>query len=132
MRTALVVPIAALTLGACMVGPNATEFARAMGPRGVAATLTVKGARVQGELLDARDTAVVVMRDCRVLFVPLEDIVGGTVELHGMVISGGRYVSKRAAERLRRLARFPAGLSPEGWATLLASCGQTTPDRVSP
>lgn len=132
MRQPLGVAIAVLTLGACMVGPSIDSFPSATGPQGIAVDLHLKKVRVNGELLAAEDTAVVLLRDQRVVLVPLKDIVGGTFQSQGLMIQGGRYLSAGAAERLRLLARFPAGLPPEGWAALLQAYGQTAPDPAVP
>ncbi|MGH7613895.1 MAG: hypothetical protein ACREMW_07645 [Gemmatimonadales bacterium] len=142
MRRALVVPVVLLSLNACHVGPSAENFAPAIGPNGIWADLRLKGVRVEGELLEARDSGLLVLRKQRVragqrpprvvTFVPLEAIRRGRFERYGTLIVNGAPVAKGALQRLRLVSRFPNGLTPELRAALLTVHGQTEPDVARP
>lgn len=127
----LLISVVILSLGGCFVGPSVGGFPPAQGPEGIAADLHLKDARVRGELLEVQDTAIVVLREQRVVFVPLEAIDYGTFRQRGTLIVDGRFFDEAAAAKLRLVSRFPAGLSPERRAALLAAYGQSEPDRVS-
>jgi hypothetical protein len=128
MRIVLVI----LSVSACTVGPSAKHFAPATAPDGIEVDLRVPGfARVQGELLEVQDSGLVILRNDRVTFVPLGDIQYGNFRQRGTLVTGGRFVDATAATELRLVSRFPAGLTPERRAALLAAYGQTAPDRVT-
>lgn len=137
MRRALVVPLLiAVTWGACYTGPSVKSFAPAQSPRGIAADLRVDRGktRIQGELLEVQDSALLVLRDGprpRVTIVPLRAIRAGFFPNVGTLSGAGRMAPKDR-ERLRLLSRFPAGLTPELRARLLAAYGQSEPDGVTP
>ena len=142
MRRALVVPVVLLALNACHVGPSAENFAPAIGPDGIWADLRLKGVRVEGELLEVKDSGLLVLwkkrvtagqRQPRVVtFVPLAAIRRGSFDRYGTLIVDGAPVAKGALQRLRLVSRFPKGLNPEIRAALLTVHGQTEPDAARP
>ena len=114
----------------CAVGPTTRTFGPATGPQGIAANLRVRWGpkgRIQGELLEVQDTALVLLSANRVVLVPLRVIIAGQFSRRGTLIEEGR-ASRRSLDRLRTVSRFPAGLTPEIRTRLLAAYGQTAPD----
>ena len=132
MRPGFVVPLL-MTVGSCFTGPSVKSFAPAQSPRGIAADLRLeRRTRIQGELLEVQDTALLVLRDnARVMIVPLRVIGAGAFRKRGILIASG-HMAPKARERLRLVSRFPAGLTPELRARLFAAYGQTEPDGVTP
>lgn len=123
-----------MAVGACYVGPTVKSFAPAQAPRGIAVNLRLERGktRIQGELLEVQDTALLVLRDdARVTIVPLRAIRAGFFPQRDILIGAGR-MDPKDRERLRLVSRFPAGLTPELRARLLAAYGQTEPDGVMP
>jgi len=132
MRRSWIVPALILGCVGCFIGPTTRSFGPAAGPQGIAADLRVRwwqrgGGRIQGELLEVQDTALVLLSDNRVVFVPIRGIFVGKFSRRGTLIEEGR-ASRRSLARLRIVSRFPAGLTPELRARLLATYGQTAPD----
>ena len=130
MRHPLMVTAALLTLGACMMGPRAGNFAPATGPQGIEADLRLRQgdveSRVKGELLEMQDTALVLLSAGRVVHVPIGAIEWGRFPRRLLIAQGG--MGKRTGPWLKGVSRFPAGMSPEIRARLLAAYGQTQPD----
>jgi hypothetical protein len=130
MRRAWIVSVTVLGFMGCAVGPTTRDFGPAAGPQGIAADLRVKWGpkgRLQGELLEVQDTALVLLSANRVTLVPIRGIQAGRFSRRGTLIEAGR-VSQRSLARLRTVSRFPAGLTPEVRTRLLAAYGQTAPD----
>ena len=130
MRHSSALLVALVGVMGCAVGPTTRNFGPATGPRGIAADLRVRWGptgRLQGELLEVQDTALVLLSANRVLLVPIRVIGVGRFARRGTLIEEGR-TSRSNLERLRIVSRFPAGLSPEIRASLLAAYGQTAPD----
>lgn len=114
----------------CAVGPSTRNFGPATGPRGIAADLRVRwGAtgRLQGELLEVQDTALVLLIANRVVLVPIRVIQFGRFSRRGVLIENGK-VHVRSLDRLSLVSRFPDGMKPDIMARLLAAYGQTQPD----
>lgn len=123
-----------MAVGACYTGPSVKSFTPAQAPRGIAAYLRLERGktRIQGELLEVQDTALLVLRDdARVTIVPLRAIRAGYFPKRGILIGAGR-MHPKDRERLRLVCRFPAGLTPELRARLLAAYGQAEPDGLTP
>ncbi len=141
MRPMLVVPVV-LALTACHSGPSVKDFAPAIGPNGIRADLRLRGVRVEGELLEVKDSGLLVLRKKRapagqpptqvVTLVALAAIRSGRFERYGTLIVNGAPAVKGALEKLRLVSRFPAGITPELRAALLAAHGQTEPDAARP
>jgi hypothetical protein len=121
-------------IAACYTGPSAESFAPARGPRGVAADLRIErragGGRIKGELLVVHDTSLLVLRDQRVVLVPLRAISFGSFRQRGGMIERGRILPAHR-EALREVSRFPDGLSEAALARLLQAYGQRAPDALS-
>jgi hypothetical protein len=122
-------------IAACYTGPSAESFAPARGPRGVAADLRIErqagGGRLKGELLAVQDTSLLVLREERVVLVPLRAISIGSFRQVGSAIARGR-ITTRERDALRQVSRFPDGLSDAALARLLQAHNQSTPDTPSP
>ena len=130
MRYALLLVLAA-TLS-CQVGPSIRNFQPAASARGVQTYLRLGKHRtqVEGELLAVRDSTLLVLRDGeRVAVVPIHLIRSARFEKVDILMEGNR-LSARDRERLRLFSRFPAGLTPELEARLLAVYGQSAADQV--
>ena len=128
MRASIVLSVA--VVAGCMIGPTHRNYAPATGPRGIQADLRVKWGprgRVLGEVLEVQDTALMVLSANRVVLVPIRVIQIGRFTRRGTLIEEGR-AHRRTLDDIRRVSRFPAGLSPEVRARLLAAYGQTEPD----
>jgi hypothetical protein len=121
--------VASLIAGGCVqtIGKGAEAFPVATSPAGVAAGVSVQsGGMIVGELLEVRDTALVLLRGTEVMLVPNALIVnvrfqGGNLRPQSLTpnefVGGG----------LRLLARYPSGISPAVMAALLAASGRSEP-----
>jgi len=128
MRSSIVLTI--VVLAGCAIGPTTRNFGPATGPQGIGADLRVKwgkGARVQGEVLEVQDSALVVLSANRLVLVPIRVIQFGRFSRRGTLIENGR-AKRRILDELRAVSRFPGGMRPEMKARLLAAYGQTEPD----
>ena len=115
----------ALLWAACYHGPSIYTFDPVVRPTGVDADLRLEKTRVSGELLEVQDSALIVLTDSKkVVSVPLRAIRAGTFDKLGALIVEG-FDTKFAVVKLRPFSRFPAGLTPELRARLLAVYGQT-------
>jgi hypothetical protein len=133
MKPPLLLALLAAVL-ACPSGTNVRKFAPARSPNGIQADLRVgkQQTRIMGELLEVRDTSLLVLRDgARVTSIPIRQIRSGSFARLGTLIASGR-VSGGDREQLRLVSRFPGGLGPEIAAQLLGAYGQTEPDRAVP
>jgi len=112
-----------LMLGACMVGPLPENYHPAASPRGVEVDLDLRTLHVKGELLEVRDSALVVLTPREVALVHF--LVIRSMRLTGdAVLYRGGIPSQPTRERLRLISRFPAGLAPEHLARLIQARGQ--------
>jgi hypothetical protein len=121
--------VAALVAGGCIktVGKGPEAFPVANSPAGVAAGVSVRsGGMIVGELLEVRDTALVLLRGTEVVLVP--NVLILNVRFQG---SNLRTQSVTPAEfvgsGLRLLARYPSGISPTVMAALLSASGRSEP-----
>jgi hypothetical protein len=117
---------AALLFGAaCYHGPSLRTFRPANSPAGIDADLRLRKTQVRGELLEVQDSALIVLTESQtIVMVPVDSIRRGIFGERGMLIGEGRD-RPRALAQLRLLSRFPAGLTPDLRARLLAAYGQT-------
>ena len=118
---------------ACPVGTSVHHFEPAGSAHGVQADLRVgkHSTRVRGELLEVRDTALMLLRDGkRVTVVPIRLIrVGSFAKVDIQMMEGVRF-SPADRDQLRLFSRFPGGLTPELEVQVLALYGQTEPDQA--
>ena len=122
---AFIAVASALLLAACYHGPSIYTFDPVHRPTGIDADLRLEKTRVSGELLEVQDSALVVLTDSRrVVSVPLREIRAGKFDRLGTLIIEG-LDTKSAVVKLRPFSRFPAGLTSELRARLLAAYVQT-------
>jgi hypothetical protein len=96
-----------------------------MSAAGVGLRLRVGNADLRGELLEVRDTAIVVLTATEVALVPFRAIRNMRLPNERLSYGGG-LPSTNVRERLRLLSRFPVGI-PSGQLTrLLQARGQET------
>ncbi len=121
MKTTILI---ALILSGCSFGPSPETYPPARTPSGATGEVRVRGAVYMGELLEARDSALVLRAAQGIVHVPFRLITRlrftHVADLYDPVAADFR--SRR--EQLRLVSRFPYGLSPEVWERLLATQGQ--------
>ncbi|HVT45354.1 MAG TPA: hypothetical protein VMT00_13295 [Thermoanaerobaculia bacterium] len=115
----------ALCLTACAVGPRVGDFKPAYSPAGIEVTLNLEGeSTLKGELLEVRDSGLVMLNDNEVILISYASIRRGGLAQTGIRIGEGKPPARAAREQLRLLSRYPQGLSPELLASLLSAYGQ--------
>jgi hypothetical protein len=148
MRAHAAVLLLASSLPACHVGIGVDRFAPAQRPEGIAATLWLDGRRtLAGELLEASDAGLLLLSDrgpqadggrppaegappkARVVSVPYAAIRKATFAQLFFEARGAWHPRR---ETLRRVSRFPQGLTPELRERLLAAHGQAAPEEMLP
>jgi hypothetical protein len=132
MRARFLVMLVAMVPCACMIGPSVRGFQPATGPAGIAVQIaTRRTPRLAGELLEVRDTAILVLAEGAVQLAPFASIRIVRFRGRGSLDFGnGKTPPARDRDTMRQLARFPAGLAPELLQTLLQATGQTEPKLV--
>lgn len=120
----LLVP--SLFLAACVLhtGKQPNNFYPAHTAQGVRASLTVTGKRVIGELLEVRDSGLVVHTAGQVTFVQFAAIDDATFTDSDVSIKARRAPVAEDSYRLRMLSRFPYGIPPDALRRLLSSHAQ--------
>jgi len=115
-----------------------SEFEPARGPQGIRSDVVTPAGRFTGELLEVRDTGIVLLADegtaaapgvrtQRLRLIPFAGIIRAEfVQRRGLQLSDGKRPSPRVIERLRLLSRFPYGMSPAIQRDLLKAYGQDT------
>lgn len=118
--------VAALLLTAgCRIGPSAKRHAPALRATGATTTVSTPTQNISGELLELRDTALVVLAS-QVTLIPTR-VIDRAVFSDTRVTIDRRYVLRPTErEELRLLGRFPYGVPQVALAKLLASKGQTS------
>jgi hypothetical protein len=125
-RMSTTVLLVALLAG-CNVGPRGDATALALSPRGALIELVTRSGELEGELLEVRDDGVVLLTGAgQVTLVAHDAVRRATVENGPRGLTGFNMRSGPTRERLRRLSRFPQGLSPEVEARLLSTYGQSS------
>ncbi len=144
MRRSFLVSAMIFSCAACHLGMRVREFEPAWAPEGVGAAALVEWGTprgpapdVRGELLEVREDGLLLLvprpagTTKRVVLLPFGLIrqaqftrMGASCELRD-----GRAPTDAVRERLRRVSRFPQGLSPELLRVLLEACDQTEPER---
>jgi hypothetical protein len=114
-------------LAACRVhvGPDAESYPPATRASGAATHISVGASTVAGELLEVRDTALVVSGD-RITLVPFRVITSASfADTRTRIWS---HMAPRPSEvaELRMLSRFPYGASQGVMSKLLSAKGQSS------
>jgi hypothetical protein len=121
--------VASLVAGGCVrtIGKGAEAFPVASSPAGVAAGVSIRsGGMIAGELLEVRDTALVLLRGTEVVLVPNALILN--VRFQGSNLRQQTLTPEEfAGGGLRLLARYPSGISPAVMAALLSASGRSEP-----
>ncbi len=122
-----------LLAAACSLGPRVENFAPAHEPGGVNATVTHSDSTFTAELLALSDTALLLVRNNRVVLAPYG--AGTTVvfpALSEQYAIRGRPPTGWVREQLRLLSRFPSGISPSLLTQLLRAYRQDSLDVLTP
>jgi hypothetical protein len=137
--------VTALILAGCRVGMTTRDFEPARNPGGVQLQARSGSKFIAGEVLEVRGNGLLVLGNVdppkqppgasaaprRVIFLPYALLT--SVRVHQLndsaQVDSGR-ITEKGRERLRRLSRFPQGLSPELLSQLLQAAGQTEVDQV--
>jgi hypothetical protein len=118
-------------LSACTFGPQVENEALARHPRGADIQLAMVGGSVRGELLDVRDTGLVVLAaGPRIVIARYSSIHRIDVEVGGSIDRNRRPPPHGEKQRLARLSRFPHGLTPEVERALLRAYGLESIEEV--
>lgn len=127
MRSRHAVLLLALVCSGCMLGTGAGNFRPANGPAGITVAFDlVQGAPLTGELLEVRDTALLVLAGSKVWLVRFTATKSASFRQRGELdFSRGFPPTPRQLIAMRRVARFPTGLTPELRQKLLQVYGQT-------
>ena len=113
----------ALIAVGCAIGPSEKNFKPAISPAGVEARLRFRRGELRGELIEVRDSGLVVAPPGDVLFVPFTAIRAATFAQTTLAPAPG-IPGPQVRERIRLLSRFPNGLSPDQLERFLASRGR--------
>ena len=120
-----------VVLAGCYFGQTAAKFEPALGPRGVATTITSAGRTVvSGELIEVGDTSLLVDTAQAIVRVPYDVIRYAAFAQTGIHLDDGRAPAASKRDKLRLLSRFPQGLSPALLQALLEARGQTEVTRL--
>ena len=115
---------ATIGLTACVVrvGNGLAEFEPTYRVEGVSGAVGLPARQVQGELLELRDTAIVMLAENRVVLIPNRVIV--LVSFPSIRDANGWPLRAAARDQLRLVSRFPYGMPPEAAQRLLQAKGQ--------
>jgi hypothetical protein len=149
MTKAIVVALIAGLTGGCTYGMSTGKLRLTNSPRGVETRITSTGVEFAGELIEIRESALVLLSqrvvtpvkggvtatpERRLRLIPYTAVLNSQFEqLSGRLrIVGGRAPTGEGREDLRLVSRFPQGLSPEVLLQLLKEHGQTELAGIQP
>lgn len=125
MRIPAIASLAVLAACYIRAGQHVEKFEPAHRAEGTTAVLTSAAASATGELLEVRDTALIVRADNRVTLVPLRVLTSATfVDMRRR--SENAALSPEELQQLRALSRYPYGMSDAVLAKMLTGLGQTS------
>jgi hypothetical protein len=116
-----VVPLALCAACVLHTGKQPSGFKPAHTAMGIQASLSLTTARLNGELLDVRDTALVLLTEQQVALVPYPAIMRATFSNTDVTIANRQRPVSKAFSELRLLSRFPYGIPDDALRRLLAS-----------
>jgi hypothetical protein len=121
------VPVLALVFAGCPLGTGAGNFQPTNGPAGISVELRATGnARLTGELLEVRDSALLILADGKVRLARFQGIKLASFHQRAELdFADYSPATARQRLRMREVARFPTGLSPELLQKMLQLHGQT-------
>jgi hypothetical protein len=114
-----------LAAAGCRLGTQAKDYPPALRATGSTATVTTGNGTITGELLELRDTALVVLAT-QVTLVPMRVIQRAQFTDTRVTIDRRYALRPTETEELRGLARYPFGTPLAAMSKLLASKGQTS------
>jgi hypothetical protein len=115
-----------LALSSCVVrsGPRAERYDPATRAAGTGTTITTAASQIAGELLEVRDTALVVLTSSRVTLIPNRVITAMYFVDLPRFHTGS--LTSDETRRLRLLSRFPYGMPDQALTQLMSSRRQDT------
>jgi len=119
-------PIVAIFLSACVIhaGPGPDTYPPAHSAAGVTASLVSATTRIEGELLEARDTALVILTHDQIVLVPFSAIDSGGFDHSSVAVGHRKRPLWEDFESIRLLSRYPQGIPPDALRRILADKGQ--------
>ena len=119
-----------IVLSSCVLrfGPHANRYDPATRASGTAATITTAASQIAGELLEVRDTALVLLTSSRVTLVPNRLIRAARFDDLPRSHTGS--LTREETGRMRLLSRFPYGMPDQALAQLMSRRRQQTLDVV--
>lgn len=121
---ALVAVALPIALAGCQMGMWSEKFVPARSPAGAELRFRTRAGNQVGELLEVRDSGVVVAPPGDIMFVPFAAFRDAVVPQTSIRFSG--IPTPDVRERMRLLSRFPAGIPAQALERLLALRGQQT------
>lgn len=120
------VMLACLTNG-CRVGMTARNYRPAQDPKGVTMRVTTAQGQLLGELIEVRDSGIVLLTGQKLRLLPYTAIVSSAADQtpSNYSISNRTAPKPDVQEHLRLLSRFPQGLTPELMRELLSAHEQS-------
>lgn len=121
----LIGAIVSLGCVGCHTGPSASDFRPAMTPYGVHTRLQLRDHSLNGELLEVRDSAFVLYDDAGsgIVLIPFSAVRDTRFEDTGSYGDGAP--DAEWAAKLRRLSRYPYGITPSVLQALLTKAHQS-------
>ena len=111
-------------LAGCRLGTHAKDFPPAQRTAGVAASVRTGSTTVNGELLELRDSALVVL-GTQLTLIPIRASQRAQFSDTRVLIEPRYALRPEERQELRMLARYPYGVPDAALTKLLASKGQT-------
>jgi hypothetical protein len=121
-RRLTLVVIATALVTSCFIGPSAHSFKPAVSGHGVESHLRVGRREVEGELLELRDSAYVLVGYDGIVLVPFRAVEGAQFKDIGSF--GGGAPDPEWSERLHLASRFPQGMPASALELLLEAAHQ--------
>ena len=116
----------------CHYGMAAKHFPPAQGPKGALAQVTAEQRQFSGELIEVRDTGIVIDAAQQLRLLPYSAIASSHFENTNLEIKNRRTPEPDVRDHLRLVSRFPQGLSTDLLKQLLNANGQTDLAGVNP
>lgn len=116
--------LAGVALGACFrtIGPQPREYGPAHNPSGVHAEVFTATDHVGGELLEVRDSAIVLRGPATVL-IPFDAIVRAAFADTPLTVDRTSH-ERSEVTRIRLLSRYPQGMPPAALRAYLRAANQ--------
>lgn len=110
-------------LAGCIVrlGPGPDSFPPAHTADGARVSLALASTGIDGEMLEVRDTGLVILTRDRVALVPFDAISSGVFEHSTVSVGFHRKPLPEELTTIQLLSRYPQGIPPETLKRLLAS-----------